>query len=228
MLSTKEIDKILSQSLEDGIFSRGEKIAIQEILNSDFHTSEQLSLFRNRSFVVAQEGMLVHEPRLVVKWLEGVNKVIHHRLASFCTTTSEVLFSPSLECRHAIQNQLKAAKRSIDICVFTITDNEITSVIEGRFNAGIVVRIISDNDKAGDRGSDVDYLQSIGVDVKVDHTRFHMHHKFAIFDQSLVLTGSYNWTRSAAHSNQENILISDDKKIVSRYMSEFEKLWAKF
>ena len=227
MLSTQEIDKILNQSLEDGVFSRGEKTAIQALLNSDFHSSEQLSLLRNRSFFVAREGLLVHEPKLVLKWLEGINKVIHQRLASFVTTTADVLFSPSLECRHAIQEQLRAATKSIDICVFTITDNEITAVIEERFRDGIPLRIITDNDKASDRGSDVDYLSGIGVKVKVDRTRFHMHHKFAIFDQKLVLTGSYNWTRSAASSNEENILVSDDQRIITRYMSEFEQLWDK-
>lgn len=228
MLSTQEIDKILHQSLEDGVFSRGEKTAIQELLSSDFHTSEQLSLLRNRSFFVARKGLMNHEPQLVLKWLEGINKVIHQRLASFSTTTADVFFSPSLDCRHAIQEQLRRASESIDICVFTITDNEITSVIEQRFHDGISLRIISDNDKATDRGSDIDYLSSIGVQVKVDHTRFHMHHKFAVFDQKIVLTGSYNWTRSAASSNEENILISDDHRIVNRYLSEFEQLWQKF
>jgi|TARA_B110000261_G_scaffold61435_1_gene72249 phosphatidylserine/phosphatidylglycerophosphate/cardiolipin synthase-like enzyme len=43
-----------------------------------------------------------------------------------------------------------------------------------------------------------------------------------------LLTGSYNWTKSAADRNQENILVTEDPKMVKSYLSEFEKLWDLF
>ncbi|MCP4146824.1 MAG: hypothetical protein GY757_03645, partial [bacterium] len=48
------------------------------------------------------------------------------------------------------------------------------------------------------------------------------------FDRSQVLTGSYNWTRSAAEHNHENILTTDEKNVVAAYKEEFEKLWNAF
>jgi phosphatidylserine/phosphatidylglycerophosphate/cardiolipin synthase-like enzyme len=52
-----------------------------------------------------------------------------------------------------------------------------------------------------------------------------MHHKFALFDQRLLLTGSYNWTRAAAAENEENLIVSDEPKLIAAFTAEFEKLW---
>ena len=41
-------------------------------------------------------------------------------------------------------------------------------------------------------------LAELGVAVRIDRSEHHMHHKFALFDDAILATGSYNWTRSAA------------------------------
>jgi len=55
----------------------------------------------------------------------------------------------------------------------------------------------------------------------------HMHHKFAIMDETL-LTGSYNWTRSAAQRNYENILVTEERGLLREFTKEFDQLWSKF
>ena len=89
------------------------------------------------------------------------------------------------------------------ICVFTITDDRITDNIIDAHGRGVQVRVISDNDKAHDRGSDLSRLRRHGLPVAFDKTPDHMHHKFAVFDSKLLVSGSYNWTRSAADRNEE-------------------------
>jgi phosphatidylserine/phosphatidylglycerophosphate/cardiolipin synthase-like enzyme len=51
--------------------------------------------------------------------------------------------------------------------------------------------------------------------------------KFAIADQDLLLTGSYNWTRAAAAENDENIVITDNPQLVRSFTRKFEELWSK-
>lgn len=51
-----------------------------------------------------------------------------------------------------------------------------------------------------------------------------MHHKFAIFDGRVLVTGSYNWTDSAEAQNFENILVLDDREVVLRYVRLFDRL----
>ena len=52
-----------------------------------------------------------------------------------------------------------------------------------------------------------------------------MHNKFAVFDERLVVTGSYNWTNSAEHANYENLVVLEEPALVSRYQQEFRQLW---
>jgi hypothetical protein len=46
-----------------------------------------------------------------------------------------------------------------------------------------------------------------------------------IVDEIKVLTGSYNWTKSAAEYNQENIIITDNDEIVTGFIENFSQLW---
>lgn len=53
-----------------------------------------------------------------------------------------------------------------------------------------------------------------------------MHHKFCVIDKEVVITGSYNWTYYAETRNVENILITNDKKVVDQFAQEFNRLVA--
>ena len=55
-----------------------------------------------------------------------------------------------------------------------------------------------------------------------------MHHKFCIIDESIVITGSFNWTSQAVLYNQENILFYENSQIARKYIDEFHKLWSQF
>jgi cardiolipin hydrolase len=67
-----------------------------------------------------------------------------------------------------------------------------------------------------------------GIPVLVDDSPYPMHHKFAMFDGDMRLTGSYNWTRGAAQNNEENLIISNDRRLLTAFKGECERLWVKF
>jgi mitochondrial cardiolipin hydrolase len=89
----------------------------------------------------------------------------------------------------------------------------------------VPLRIITDNEKAFDEGSDIIRLRQAGVAVRVDQSPYHMHHKFAIFDHERLLTGSYNWTRGASEHNEENFVILGDRRLITAFNTTFERLW---
>jgi phosphatidylserine/phosphatidylglycerophosphate/cardiolipin synthase-like enzyme len=138
---------------------------------------------------------------------------------------SQAFFSPGTACLQAIRQQLRAAKRSIDLCVFTLSDDRITAEVLAAHRRGVSLRCISDNDKEFDLGSDIGQLRAAGIPVAVDRTDAHMHHKFAIFDGMRLLNGSYNWTRSACDFNEENLVLTNDPSLVRRFADEFDTLW---
>ena len=92
----------------------------------------------------------------------------------------------------------------------------------------MAIRIISDDEKASDAGSDIYRLRKSGIRVKTDRDPNHMHHKFALFDGVRLLNGSYNWTRSASLRNEENYVVTNEKKLVREFTSHFEWLWHNF
>ena len=138
---------------------------------------------------------------------------------------TQVYFSPGEECVNHIIDLINEAYNQLDVCVFTISDDRISRAIVDAMKNGVDVRIISDNFKLEDTGSDIEDLSRVGIPVKLDTTENHMHHKFMIVDKKTLLTGSYNWTRSAALYNQENVISTDDEFVVEKFVSEFEKLW---
>lgn len=219
-----EFETILKQTLEDGRMSRSETKAIRAIAADT--PPGQLPALRSRIFSLARTVVDERHPGQVIDWMEGALKALIPTAA--VSHRADVFFSPSEDCRNAIIGLLKGARNTIDLCVFTITDNGISAEIFEAHRRGVQVRLITDNDKAADRGSDVEDLERSGVPVRIDRTEDHMHHKFAIFDEKTVLTGSYNWTRSAFIRNQENVVISDDPRLVRQFQREFDDLWGAF
>ena len=157
-----------------------------------------------------------------MEWLEAVIKLIY---ANETKIKSSAYFSPGEECLHRIRRLINEAKHTLDICVFTITDNRIVEKIIEAHQRGVKVRIISDDDKSEDLGSDMEHLEKSGINCIYDATTAHMHHKFALADDRTLLNGSFNWTRSATTANNENILVTNDPNLVSKYCQAFDKLW---
>ncbi len=228
-MNTNTLDRILRETLEDQRLSRGEGQALLQWLEDEGGGAKGSAQFRSRAFHIARSTLKDAESLAMIDWLEGVMKIAA-RPNSVAKTGSlaEARFSPGQGCLQMILQLLGAARRTIDICVFTVTDNRITSAIEAAHRRGVKVRLITDNEKAWDKGSDVFRLDKAGIAMRVDKTRHHMHHKYAIFDNTKLLTGSYNWTRSAESSNEENIIVTDNPALLKAFVVEFDALWQKF
>lgn len=137
-------------------------------------------------------------------------------------------FSPGTACRDAIHDAIDGAMRTLDVCVFTITDDYLSKALAAAHRRGVALRIITDNDKGQDPGSDVERLAQLGIRVRLDRNEYHMHHKFAIVDGRTLLNGSYNWTRGAFAFNQENVIVSQDPALLSAFQHSFDALWQQF
>ena len=85
----------------------------------------------------------------------------------------------------------------------------------------------SDDHKIHAAGSDVIRLRGLGLQVRLDDTAFHTHHKFALSDGTRLASGSFNWTRGASTGNEENLVVTDDMRLVRSFGARFEQLWRK-
>lgn len=219
----------LESSLEDGRLDDTERREFQSELAESVLSEEDRAFLRNYSFKLVQRALANQgDAAALLRWLERVIKVLDNVISSNKADVATSWFSPGRACAAGITEQLKLARNTIDICVFTIADDNLTKQILDAHKRGVSVRIVTDNDKLNDAGSDIDYLAQQGVPVKIDTTPYHMHHKFAIFDGGRLINGSFNWTRSASKNNQEDITLTDDSRFVSAFSKQFELLWQKF
>ena len=221
------LDRSLRESAQDFTLDAGEKLELREL-------GQQLDagcirFLRNRAFDIARDAMR-GEPGAtleVLRWLEQVVKTLD-AADQAAPVVSSAYFSPGDTCLRRLCDLMRGCRDTLDICVFTIADDRLTEAILDCHARGVQVRVVSDNDKQHDSGSDIDRLRAQGVQVRVDDAPSHMHHKFALFDGRVLANGSFNWTRSATRDNDENLVVSDDANLVRVFGLQFGKLWQQF
>ena len=228
-MNPEQVRKMLEQTLDDRRLTRSERKAMDRIFDHIDPDAHVLALYRSVAFDLARQSIVDPTAIDTIEWLEEVVKMLQSADASDGPpATADTYFAPGDDCPARIRGLLARARNTVDICVFTITDDRVSDAIIDAHERRLKVRVISDDDKSGDRGSDIRRLESAGVEVRVDHTDDHMHHKFAIFDHRLLLNGSYNWTRSAANRNKENFLVTGEPRFVEGFARQFERLWEEF
>lgn len=223
-MNTDSIDALLRSTLADRSVSRGEKKVLADMVGEWGGNEQKLGVLRQRAFALARSELAGPESKAILEWLEDAIKIFRAPLPA-ARSDSGAYFTPGDDCPRILNRLMRSTTQTLEICVFTITDNRISDAIVEAHDRGVSVRIVSDDEKAMDRGSDIESLSRRGVPVRVDDSPHHMHHKYAIFDSGQILTGSYNWTRSAAEYNEENFIVTSDARIRSSFESHFERLW---
>ena len=52
-----------------------------------------------------------------------------------------------------------------------------------------------------------------------------LHHKFTVIDNKTVITGSFNWSPSAAHTNDEPLMVIESHQLAPHFTREMDRLW---
>ena len=117
----------------------------------------------------------------------------------------------------------QSTAQQIDIAVYSITNPAIVDAIIDAHNRGIKIRIITDRAQSKGKGSLVAKLSGAGIPVVTNRKHKIEHNKFAIFDGTHIVSGSYNWTTNASKYNSENCLFFDQPD--NEYSNRFEYLW---
>lgn len=221
------LDTRLRESAADHALDAREKVELRALGTQ--LDGEQIRRLRNVAFDIARESVAAAPASVgdILRWLEQVVRTLDVSAVTPIAATT-AYFSPGDACLGALQGLLAGARRTLDICVFTIADDRLTESILAAHRRGVAVRIITDDDKRFDSGSDIHRLGDAGVPVRTDDAPVHMHHKFAIADGRRLANGSFNWTRSASVHNDENLIISEEPYLVRVFASQFEALWTRF
>lgn len=140
----------------------------------------------------------------------------------------QVFFSPSGGIQDRLLRAINLTKASIDLAIFDFTSAELAGALLAARERGVAIRVVADARQAQGKHSEIPFLLEKGVKVRLvrGNGRGLMHHKFAVFDGKLLMTGSSNWTDSAERFNHEDALVLDDPAIIQRYQAHFEQLFS--
>jgi len=140
-------------------------------------------------------------------------------------TNINAYFSPDNDVEDIIVKRIKKAKRSIVFMAFSFTSDPIGEAMIERAKEGISVAGLFEKHGTNSRESEYNKFRAEGIPVHLDRNRKNMHHKVIIIDDEIVITGSYNFSRNASKSNDENVLVIENAKIAKKFLAEFHHLY---
>lgn len=145
-------------------------------------------------------------------------------------------FSPEDSVRSVLLYLIAQETKYIHVAMFNFTERKLAQALVDAHVRGVHVEVVVDQANIYSPYSKLSLLDQGGVKLFIYNARCIqknvsslMHNKFVVFGnnilgKSLVCTGSFNFTRAAHHSNQENVLVLDDAMVITKYGKKFEQL----
>lgn len=156
----------------------------------------------------------------------------------------EVWFGPGFKENSAKQRMLdliESAQESIDIIIWRMTDEDIAKALFNKANSGVKVRILTDDYYIWSQGSAIsnlfegavkkdlknieivsDFRKTLNFKNEAEYFNPYLHQHTMIIDDSIVLSGTNNWTYNGFFKNDESVLISDVDFFVDGFMNSFD------
>lgn len=140
-------------------------------------------------------------------------------------SSTKVYFSPRGGCTQAIVKEVGLAQREIKVQAYSFTSASIAKALVDAKRRGVDVTAVLDktNDK-GAKYSTARFLSNAGIPVYIDYKPAIAHSKVMVIDQSTVISGSFNFTKSAEEKNVENLIIfKGQPRLAKQYLANITK-----
>ena len=141
-------------------------------------------------------------------------------------TPIQVLFSSEDKIVSKLIAIVNDAEVNIRFLAFSFTDDPLAQAMIDRARAGLDVKGVFEAFGSTYSSSELRKFWCANVPARQDGNGSFLHHKVIIIDNSIVITGSLNFSANADDSNEENVIILDNPEIAALYIQEFEKNWA--
>ena len=120
---------------------------------------------------------------------------------------------------------LAGARTRIQIAICWFSHREIFGLLLQKLRDEVAVELILEYDSQNISAHGLNFSKFIKLGGRLYAYRDSalMHHKFALIDEQLLLTGSFNWTYN---SNAENIIAIEASELLAAFRNEFNRLKA--
>lgn len=142
---------------------------------------------------------------------------------------NQTLFTSQGSVARSIERLLLDARVSVDAALYRITNPRLARALGKARDRGLRVRLLVDRNKYQATAVTRKLIAENSLPFQAIYGRKEkgskLHHKFAVLDRHIVLTGSYNWTIDSEERNFDHMLVLRDTDLVLAYQQEFERLW---
>lgn len=141
-----------------------------------------------------------------------------------------VAFSPGGGGIPLILEELEQARERVDVAMFYFSSEALAEALcRLAGERGIDVRVLTGTDMNTTANRPMlERLEEHGVEVVVVSPAGsgRLHHKCAVVDGKVVLTGAANWSEAAEESNHEDVLALYSPELAAEYLAHFDELQA--
>jgi len=137
-----------------------------------------------------------------------------------------VNLSLDLNSRDLMASALGAVETSVSAVVYKFDDPKLLPTLLKTLDNGIKLQIICDEKESRKKVSLIGDLAKAGAEIRLwPRSQGKLHAKFVLCDNNRVLTGSWNWTKSAGGKNLELLMDIKDVHTVEAFNEVFARLW---
>ncbi len=146
--------------------------------------------------------------------------------------TEAHLYSPTTNLERSELAQLETATRTLDVAMYSFTDQELAEELATLARRGIRVRVYRDREQFTQEMrwggiSTTGILLAAGIEVRVKGAKDFMHLKSYTSDGHLLRSGSANWSPTGLKRQDNDVLYESSPEAVERFEAKFEEMWAK-
>jgi phosphatidylserine/phosphatidylglycerophosphate/cardiolipin synthase-like enzyme len=121
-------------------------------------------------------------------------------------------------------DQLNGGKKQVLVQAYSFTSAPIAKALVDAKKRGVNVQVILDKSQKSERYTSATFLANEGVPTYIDSDHKIAHNKVMVIDGQTVITGSFNFTKSAEDGNAENLLvINNAPQLAARYTANWKE-----
>ena len=136
-----------------------------------------------------------------------------------------IYFTPPEGSAGGLIKHIDASKKTIKVMAYGFTAMPLSDALVKAHRRGVKVQLLQDEKSSGNNVDAVNQLIAAGIEVRSDGKHAIQHNKVMLLDDDIVITGSYNFTKSAEVRNAENIIILKSAYAAKRYADNWVAHW---
>jgi phosphatidylserine/phosphatidylglycerophosphate/cardiolipin synthase-like enzyme len=137
-----------------------------------------------------------------------------------------VYFSPPDDAASAIVKAIDASEHEVLVQAYGFTHNAMAQALVRAHQRGVKVRVLLDKKSESSNRYVIAVLTDADMEVRHDGKHAIAHNKVMLIDRTIVITGSFNFTNSAATRNAENLLVLKSADLAETYRLQWQNHWA--